>query len=308
MEALVLIGLVAGIVTALSPCVVPVLPVVLVVASSPADEQTADSGAVRRRPFVVIAGLLTSFTVVTFLGSASLTLLGLPQDFLRWTGIAVLAIASLGLLIPRIGELSERPFARIPMRHLNRNGGGFTLGLGLGLVLLPCAGPVLAAITVLGASGSIDLRLVALTASFAVGVSIPLLAFALAGQPIGERIKAVRTYAPVIRRFSGAVLFVMAVTLSFNVTEAMQRYVPGEVTGAKKGWKTPIPRNAFGSVSGATSVAAFDESSKDPNRLQYCGPASEFAGIDQWFNTPDDKPLTLSELRGKVTLVDFLTY
>lgn len=309
MEALILIGLISGIVTALSPCVLPVLPVVLVAATNPADEGAANSAAARRRPFIVIAGLLTSFTVFTLLGGALLTLLGLPQDFLRWAGIIVLAIAGLGLLIPQIGELIERPFARVPMRRLNRNGGGFTLGLGLGLVFVPCAGPVLAAITVLSATGSIDLRLVALTVSFAVGVSIPLLAFALAGQRIGERIKAFRTHAPAVRRVSGGILLVMAVAISFNVTETLQRLVPGYVTTVQERVEnSDAARDALGSLSGATNVASFDACSRDAGRLQDCGAAPEFAGISAWFNTPNNQPLTLAGQRGKVTLVDFWTY
>ena len=309
MEALILIGLISGIVTALSPCVLPVLPVVLVAATNPADEGAANTAAARRRPFIVIAGLLTSFTVFTLLGGAALTLLGLPQDFLRWAGIIVLAVAGLGLLIPQFGELIERPFARVPMRHLNRNGGGFTLGLGLGLVFVPCAGPVLAAITVLSATGSIDLRLVALTVSFAAGVSIPLLAFALAGQRIGERIKAFRTHAPAVRRASGAILLVMAFAISFNVTETLQRFVPGYVAAVQERVEdSDAARDALGSLTGATSVASFDECSKEAGTLRECGTAPEFAGIQQWFNTPGDKPLSLAGLKGKVTLVDFWTY
>ena len=313
METLILIGLVSGIVTALSPCVLPVLPVVLVAATNPADAtgdaNVVSTAAARRRPFVVIAGLLTSFTVFTLLGSALLTLLGLPQDFLRWAGITVLALAGLGLIIPAFGELIERPFARIPMRRLNRNGGGFTLGLGLGLVFVPCAGPVLAAITVLSASGSIDVRLIALTVSFAIGVAIPLLAFALAGQRIGERIKAFRTHAPAVRRVSGGILLFMAIAISFNVTEVLQRFVPSYVSAVQeKVEDSDSARDALGSLNGAANVASFDDCSNSPDKLANCGPARDFVGINQWLGTPGNKALSLAELKGKVVLVDFWTY
>lgn len=304
METLILIGLVSGIVTALSPCVLPILPVVLVASTTP-----GEANPNRWRPFVVILGLIASFSVFTLIGSALLTLLGLPQDLLRWIGIVVLLLAGLGLLIPKAGELIERPFARIPMRKLDRNGPAFIVGLGLGLVFVPCAGPVLAAITVLSASGSIDLKLVALTISFAIGVAIPLLFFAMAGQRMGERIRAFRTRASLIRHISGAILMVMALALALNVTAVFQRLVPSYVSAVQDSVEnSDAARNALGSLSGTHDVATFDECANNPSTLGDCGAAPDFAGIDQWFNTANGAPLTLSSLRGKVVLVDFWTY
>jgi len=108
MTTLILIGLVSGVVTALSPCVLPVLPVVLTAA-------TQDGAASRWRPWLVVGGLVTSFGVFTLLGGALLSLLHLPQDLLRWLGIAVLATVGLGLLWPRLGHVLERPFVFLRM-------------------------------------------------------------------------------------------------------------------------------------------------------------------------------------------------
>ncbi len=316
---LVLIGLLSGIVTALSPCVLPVLPVVLVAANSGATDE--DERARRLRPFIVIAGLLTSFAVFTLLGSAALSLLGLPQDLLRWVGLIILAAAGLGLIVPAFGDLIEKPFARIPMRKLDREGGGFVLGLGMGLVFVPCAGPVLAAITVLSATGHIDLRLVVLTLSFTAGVAIPLLAFALAGQRVGERIRGFRERASTVRKVSGAILMVTALALAFNVTDVVQRYVPGYVSALQDTIEgNNSAKNALdglhgpsGTIAAATDPSigpsrSFDDCSNDPAVLANCGLAPEFTGVTSWLNTPGNKPLTLAQLRGKVVLVDFWTY
>jgi cytochrome c biogenesis protein CcdA len=93
MTALLVVGLVSGLVTAVSPCVLPVLPVVLTT--------SAGRRASPWRPVAVVGGMVLSFGVATLLGAAVLGGLGLPQDALRWAGIAVLAVVG--------GTWSRRP-------------------------------------------------------------------------------------------------------------------------------------------------------------------------------------------------------
>ena len=142
MLLLAAVAFVAGIVTALSPCVLPVLPVILA------------SGATgsERRPYAVVAGLVVSFTVFTLTAAALLTALGLPDDLLRNISIVVVALVGVALVWPRLGTLLERPFARLSRRSSSDLGGGFLLGLSLGLVFTPCAGPVIAAVATVAAT------------------------------------------------------------------------------------------------------------------------------------------------------------
>jgi cytochrome c biogenesis protein CcdA/thiol-disulfide isomerase/thioredoxin len=305
---LVLIGLLSGVVTGLSPCVLPVLPVVLGASATGPEGPSS-----RTRPFVIIAGLVTSFALATLAGSALLNLLGLPQDLLRWLGIAVLVVVGLGLLFPPIGRVLEQPFARIPQRALNREGPAFVLGMSFGLVFVPCAGPVLAAITVLSATGGFGAGLIVLTASFAIGVALPLLGFAIAGQRMAERIRSVRGRTQTLRKVAGAVMVVTAVALSLNLTDSIQRYVPGYVALVQDRIEgTDSARAALDDLSGrqATTAAAgdqltFDQCAEDPAQLHNCGPARDLVGIQEWLNS---KPLELADLRGRVVLVDFWTY
>jgi len=305
---LVLIGLLSGVVTGLSPCVLPVLPVVLGASATGPEGPSS-----RTRPFVIIAGLVTSFALATLAGSALLNLLGLPQDLLRWLGIAVLVVVGLGLLFPPIGRVLERPFARIPQRALNREGSAFVLGMSFGLVFVPCAGPVLAAITVLSATGGFGAGLIVLTASFAIGVALPLLGFAIAGQRMAERIRSVRGRTQTLRKVVGAVTVVTAVALSLNLTDSIQRYVPGYVALVQDRIEgTDSARAALDDLSGrqATTAGAgdqltFDQCAEDPAQLHNCGPARDLVGIQEWLNS---KPLELVDLRGRVVLVDFWTY
>ncbi|WP_179886830.1 cytochrome c biogenesis protein DipZ [Streptomyces sp. st77] len=352
MVTLILIGLLGGLITAVSPCILPVLPVVFLAggtgrgedagkpARSPgatelgggaagdggkaADERgsggTAD-GAVatappdaparaprNRRPYAVVAGLVVSFAFFTLLGVTIISALGLPQDILRYVGLGLLVLIGLGLIFPPVERLLEKPFARLPQRQVNKEGGAFALGLGLGLLYVPCAGPVLAAITIAGARGEISTDIVVLTLSFAVGTAVPLLLFALAGRRVAERVAAFRRRARGLRIAAGCLMIVLAVGLALDVTAAIQRSLPDYTSGVQK--KIEDSDAARQQLSGL-----YDNSNKELSRcedgadeLRSCGQAPALEGIDSWFNTPGDRPVDLKSLRGKVTLVDFWTY
>jgi cytochrome c biogenesis protein CcdA len=92
---LILIGLVGGIITGLSPCVLPVLPVIFLGGGS----TEADGEPARRRPYLVVLGLTLSFAVFTLFGSLILASLHLPDDAIRWLGLALLLLVGLGLLV-----------------------------------------------------------------------------------------------------------------------------------------------------------------------------------------------------------------
>ena len=309
MVGLVLVGFVAGFLAGISPCILPVLPVVLVAgATEPVRTEGEGAEASRRsglaRPLSVIAGLVLSFSLLVLAGSEVISLLHLPQDSLRDAGIALLALVGLGYLIPPLGVLLERPFARLGGRRPTGKAGGFVLGLALGVVYVPCAGPILAAITVLGATHRVGLTAVALTAAFAAGTAVPLLAVALAGGQLSGRIGAIRRRAPLVRQVGGVVLVAMAVAIAFDVFAGLQRLVPG-YTAALQG--SSHIRKQLNTLTG-TGRTALTTCKPDATALLNCGRAPNFTGITAWLNTPGDRPLSLRSLHGKVVLVDFWTY
>ena len=336
MLTLILIGLLGGLITGVSPCVLPMLPVIFFAGgttgknnSAPAvsvpdgTSHTGGGGATTlvqtqppakktrrsRRPLKIIAGLILSFSVFTLAGSFLLSVLHLPQDFLRWAGLVVLSIIGIGLIFPKVEEIIQRPFYRLPkMNRRGTDGNAFVLGLGLGTLYVPCAGPVLAAITVAGASGRVDARIVALTVAFALGVAIPLFFFALAGDKIGRRLTAYRSRARKFRISGGVLMLALAVALAFNLTAALQRAVPDYTQALQN----QVENNdaARGALTGLSDAGNSDLSKCTPGSAQLadCGAAPAIEGITAWFNTPGNQPLALSSLKGKVVLIDFWTY
>ncbi|VBA61782.1 cytochrome c biogenesis protein DipZ [Mycobacterium attenuatum] len=326
MLTLALIGFVGGLITGISPCILPVLPVIFFAGAQRGDPELASrnesggDGAVatkpRRglsetlRPYRVIGGLVFSFSVVTLTGSALLSLLHLPQDAIRWVALVALAAIGLGLMFPAFEQLLERPFSRIPQRQVGNRSNGFGLGLALGVLYVPCAGPVLAAIVVAGATAQIGVGTVVLTLAFAAGAALPLLFFALAGQRVAERVSAFRRRQREIRFAAGIVTILLAVALVFNLPAILQRAIPDYTSSLQDrlGGDQQIREklNLGGIVNDQN--AQLSNCSNGATQLENCGSAPDLKGIVEWLNTPGGQPLDLGSLRGKVVLVDFWAY
>ena len=171
--------------------------------------------------------MIASFTVFTLAGAALLSALGLPQDFLRNFAIAILFVLAATLVVPQIGLVLERPLYFLSRRRTGGDHNGFLLGVSLGLVFVPCAGPVLAAVTVISASGHVGVRAVLVTLAYALGAAIPMLLLALLGQRAAGAAKAVRTHALTTRRIAGVVLGATALAIALGVDQRFTTALPG---------------------------------------------------------------------------------
>jgi cytochrome c biogenesis protein CcdA/thiol-disulfide isomerase/thioredoxin len=287
MWALVGIGLLAGVITAISPCVLPVLPILLA------------GGAAGRRPLRIIAGLVASFVVFTLFATWLLDKLGLPDDLLRNVAIALLFVVAATLLLPQVGLRLERPLARLT--RYRAGGGGFLLGASLGLVFVPCAGPVLAAVVTNAARDRFGIWTVLTLIAYALGAAIPMLAIAIGGTEIARRL---RSGATRLRTGAGVVIAAIAVGLVFHVDDHLTNVVPGYLKFFQdRVENSKTAQRELGKLRGDKPVVATTKA--PPGQLQNYGAAPGFYADGDWFNS---KPLTVRSLRGKVVLVDFWTY
>ena len=195
MLVLILFGFVAGAATAVSPCVLPVLPVAL----------SAGVTGGRRRPLGVVTGLALSFTFATVALVYVISALGLPDSLLRTLAIVALIGFGVSLLVPRIGDRLEARLSRIgPSGGASatagasadgtgeRGGGGFWSGMlvggGLGFVYAPCAGPILAGVITVSASQSLSAGRLAVALAYGIGSAVVLYALMLGGRRLTGRL------------------------------------------------------------------------------------------------------------------------
>jgi cytochrome c biogenesis protein CcdA/thiol-disulfide isomerase/thioredoxin len=287
---LVLIGLAAGVVTAVSPCVLPVLPVLLA------------GGASGRKPIRIVAGLALSFSVFTLFAAWILDQLGLPDDTLRDAAIVLLFVLAATLLVPGLAQALERPLAVFSRLRPRGVGGGFWLGATLGLVFVPCAGPVLATITVVAAHDKVGWRAVVLTLAYAIGAAVPMLIVATGGRAASARL---RERAAGVRAASGVLIAAVAFVLVFHLDDHLATLTPGYTDFLQtKIESSASASRALAKVRGGK--APLQAKKKTPSDgIPVYGPAPALHPDGAWINS---QPLTMQRLRGKVVLVDFWTY
>jgi cytochrome c biogenesis protein CcdA/thiol-disulfide isomerase/thioredoxin len=307
MALLIGFAFLAGAGTALSPCVLPVLPALL----------SAGGTGGRRRPLGVVIGLTATFAV-TIVGVAKVAGgVGLGSDPLRDIAIAVLIVFGIAVAVPQLGERLEAPLAGLSRLGPRSRGEGFGSGLvvggALGFVYTPCAGPILAAvISVSAASG----RAVGVGISYAIGSAVALFLLMLGGRRLFDRIGGARR-AVGVRRALGIVMVatavVLAAQLDVKLDQQIAKHIPDvSLTAALE--KSHAVTSRLDSLRGhsrfasATQVASTHLPVVAAAQLPVLGPAPDFVGTQRWFNTPGGAPLSLAGLRGRVVLVDFWTY
>ncbi len=311
MVLLILFGFIAGAGTALSPCVLPVLPIAL----------SAGATGGRRRPLGIVAGLAVSFTFATVALVYVISALGLPDGLLRKLAIAVLLGFGITLMIPPLAARVEATLSRFAGRAgIARGGGdgfwsGTAIGASLGVVYAPCAGPILAGVIIVSTTQTFTVGRLAVAFSYGLGSALVLYCLMLGGR---------RLVAPLARRGGGlqvamgAVMVVVALAMAGNYDIKFQNKIasslPSFLVNPTEGLEdTASARSALSDVRGesAHGVGAKATSASEAVRtsgLPVLGTAPEFIGNQQWFNTPGGKPLTMRSLRGRVVLVDFWTY
>jgi cytochrome c biogenesis protein CcdA/thiol-disulfide isomerase/thioredoxin len=305
---LVMFAFVAGAATAVSPCVLPVLPIAL----------SAGLTGGRRRPLGVVTGLAASFTFATVALVYLISALGLPNSLLRTLAIVALIGFGTALLIPWLGDRVEARLSRVVggVSIGGRGSGsgfwsGAIVGGGLGFVYAPCAGPILAGVITVSASQSFTAGRLSVALAYGIGSAVVLYLLMLGGRRLTRRL------ARRSGRFQmamGAVMVVIALLMLGNYDTRFETSIasglPSFLVDPTKSLETSsAARDQLAALRGrkARQAGGVKQASVG-ERLPVLGVAPEFAGTQRWFNTPGGRPLTLRALRGHVVLVDFWTY
>jgi cytochrome c biogenesis protein CcdA/thiol-disulfide isomerase/thioredoxin len=326
MVVLLLFAFVAGAGTAITPCVLPVLPALL----------SASAAGGRRRPLGIVLGLAVTFTIAIVALAQLVKGVGLAAGAARTLAIVVLLSFGAVLLIPELAERVQAPLSRLARFGPKTRGSGFVSGLAvggaLGFVCAPCAGPILAAVTSVSASSAATGKVVATALAYATGLSAVMLLYGLGGRVVLDRIRR-HTKGHAVERTLGVVLLatgvVMLTNLDVRFEEALARNssLPSFLIDPTRSLENShAVQDRLAQLRPPSKFAARQKEASltpMPTRQQQAGvaipgvrtpplpklgQAPDFTDNQRWFNTPGGQPLTLHGLKGHVVLVDFWTY
>ncbi|CEG57732.1 cytochrome c biogenesis protein DipZ [Legionella fallonii] len=276
--ATILLGFLEGFALILSPCILAILPIIL----------AGSLVGSKRRSLGIIIGFVFTFALFALFARQLVHYSGIDSNVIRYIAYGFLFLFSLILLSNYLTELFNHLTQKIAViggtfMSPGHQGSGFLGGLLLGglvsIIWTPCAGPILAAILVQVAIQKTNSLSFFTLLAFALGAAIPMFIITLYGFKIKNTFQFFKTHTVLIRKLLGAVILL-------NIA-----YMISQETGFISSTtinQTPI-RTANYLESGVW--------------IPYEAPP--ISGIQEWINSP---PLQLSELKGKVVLIDFWTY
>jgi len=279
----VALAFVEGVGLVLSPCILPILPLVLAA--------SLDGG--KRRPIGIICGFILAFAGFGLLSRQILEALHADPQIIRDVALVLLMLFGIVMLSQKLSDrligLTQN-LANVGQNLTSRwdqtNGfwGGVAVGCLIGLIWTPCAGPVMAAAIVQIIQAHTNLEASLTVVMFALGAGLPMLIIALAGRKIMDRLRFLKTHSHVVRRTLGVIIIGVAILI----------YCGADVKLLAAAAPAPSPQTATQTSSPGALQKALD--------APYAAPD---IAPGQWFNSA---PLTMEGLRGKVVLVDFWTY
>lgn len=303
MVLLLVFAFLSGLVTILAPCIWPLLPIIL-------SGSIAGKTNNHQRPLGITLGIMLSFAVFTLTISYIVKLLHFDPNNLRLIAVVVISILGISMILPQFSTWIEVLVSRLVGmfgQHQQSGtgfGAGFITGLSLGIVWSPCAGPILAAIATLAATGQVTLTVIAITIAYVLGIGIPLFIFAYAGQQIFTRTRFVSIHLGRIQQVFGIFMLLTALAIYTNYDTYVQAQLLNafpQITNTLNVFETnDTIRKQLDALKGGNTITT------NNNLFNTSTPAPDFVGITRWLNT--DKPLTLQDLKGRVVLVDFWTY
>ncbi|NDZ15871.1 cytochrome C biogenesis protein [Variovorax sp. WS11] len=314
---IVAIAYLGGVLTILSPCILPVLPFVFARADRP----------FRSHGLPMLLGMAVAFAGIATLAAVGGGWVVALNEWGRYAAMALLALFGLTLLLPAWADRLSRPFVTLGMR-LSQSGAGaehpsarpyflspLLLGIGTGLLWAPCAGPILGLILTTAALNGASAGTSLLLLAYAAGACTSLAAALLFGGRVFSALKGSLRTGEWIRRAAGAAVLagVGAIALGLDTGLLSQLSSAGttklETTLLEKiGHKSPSSPLSQSDTAAEAPVMLATAAGREPVAARLLGTQGIFpslAGATEWINS---EPLAPENLRGKVVLVDFWTY
>jgi cytochrome c biogenesis protein CcdA/thiol-disulfide isomerase/thioredoxin len=292
---LILLAYLGGVLTILSPCILPVLPFVF----ARSDQPFVRSG------LPLLGGMALTFAVVATLAAVGGGWAVQANEIGRWLALALLALFALTLIFPALSDRMTRPLVAWGSRLTEKTGqqrgvgSSLLLGVATGLLWAPCAGPILGIIfttaALKGASASTTLLLLA----YALGAATSLALALLAGGKIFARMKRSLGAGEWIKKGLGIAVLVGVAAIAAGLdTRVLARLSTAQTSGIES------KLAQFLGIGGMDQTSAIQ--TKDGKLvLPVEGELPPLDGIGPWINSP---PLTREQLKGKVVVIDFWTY
>lgn len=299
---LLLLAYLGGVLTLLSPCILPVLPFVFARAGR----------SFLRSTLPLLLGMAATFTVVASLAAVGSAWVAQANQIGRWVALVVMALFALALLWPAFADRLLAPFQRAGARlsaradaadDAGRGGAGTSLlvGIATGLLWAPCAGPILGLVLTGAALNGASASTSSLLLAYALGAVTALALAVWVGGRVFNALKARLGLGNALRRGLGipALLAVLAIAMGWD-TGVLTRLSTVSTARLEQGLLDSVPgAQATGAAMTTTAGAAADAP------LPVEGELPALDGATGWLNSP---PLGREQLRGKVVLVDFWTY
>ncbi|HVY67956.1 MAG TPA: cytochrome c biogenesis protein CcdA, partial [Patescibacteria group bacterium] len=293
----ILFAVLAGVLTVTAPCILPMLPILL---GASVGRQS------RRRPLLIVSGFIISFAAASLILSALIDRLGLSPNTIRNAAIIILAVFAVFMIWPRPFELLALKMSGAINKASQAgkgpgNASALLLGLILGIVWTPCAGPVLGAILTLIAAQGTTAKAAALVVAYALGAGTPMLIIAYGSQWLTAQVRWLAQYAARIQQVFGVLVLLLAAAMYFQYDTLIENRLTALFPQSSLENRLTAAGNPINNYVPASQVPA----GMPQISFQNYGPAPDFTGIDRWLNSD---PLTIKDLRGKVVLVDFWTF
>ncbi len=294
----ILFAFLAGILTIAAPCILPMLPIIL----------GASVGQKSKlRPLFIVLGFVVSFAAASLILSTLVTQLGLSQNFIRNIAIVMLLIFAFFMIWPLPFELLTAKLSGFINKASEvgnarkDNSGAFILGLVLGIVWTPCAGPVLGTILTLVATEGTTGKATVLVLFYALGAGIPMLAIAYGSQWLTTKVRGLVKYSARLQQVFGVLILLLAIAMYFQYDTVIENKLTSFFP------QSGLEQKLVSANSTENTSATMKPVSNTTNEVELTdyGASPEFAGITNWLNSD---PLTKEKLKGKVVLIDFWTY